>query len=124
MEKDFSRILYEKYFSLTNRNIEIALKNGKVVRGMIIGFYRNGEYSNKPYILKWHIVNENDKMSLGVDSFGFMIGEIIKTTDIAQVRFIADGSFLDSVVCTCRSVFAIPQRNILCSHVIHGPADI
>jgi hypothetical protein len=94
MEKDFSGILYEKYFSLTDRNIEIELKNGKVVQGMIIGFYRNGEYNSKPCIFKWHIVNADDEMSLGVDGLGFLAGEIIKTRDIAHVRFIEDDSSL------------------------------
>lgn len=93
METDLSRLLYDKYFSLTKREIEIRLKNGKVFRGVIIGFHKNND-DEIPYVQQWHIVETKDKSTFGIDAFGFLIGQIINQKDISEVMFFQDNTIL------------------------------
>ena len=94
MEKDFSRLLYDKYFGVTNRNIVVWLKNGNVFNCVIIGFYKSGDEADKPYIVKWHITGVKDKSTLGINSLDLLNGEVIENKDIAEVDFLADNTVL------------------------------
>lgn len=94
MKTDFSRLLYDKYFSITNRNIEVKMKNGVIIQGIIVGFIKGDEYSCDPYITKWHIVDTSDERSRGIDIFGFPSGTYIKHNDIVQVKFCQDNSIM------------------------------
>lgn len=94
METDFSRLLYDKYFSLTNRNILLRLKNGNVLSCMIIGYYKSGDERDKPYIKQWHITGVKDKSTLGINPLDLLNGQIIENKDIAEVDFLADHSVL------------------------------
>lgn len=49
---DLSFMLYQKYFSLTNREIEITFKGNIVLTGKFFGFFRGEEDSSDPYITK------------------------------------------------------------------------
>jgi len=92
LETDFSKILYKKYFSQSNRLIEVTLKNERKINGVFISFFL-GEYDyNEPYIRKWHIVEEKHKMTSGIDAFGFRLGEIIEQKDIKSIKFLDDNS--------------------------------
>lgn len=75
METDLSKIFYDKYFKREHRLIEITLNNGRKINGVIISFFLGEKSQNEPYITMWHIVNEKHKMTLGIDPFGFCIGE-------------------------------------------------
>mgnify|MGYP000358447702 CR=1 FL=1 len=81
-------IVDNKYFSLTNRLIEIELKNHKVLKGKFIGYFRG----NKEYITKWHFTAVDTKF--GRDQFGFLIGQLIEHRDILSVRFLEDDSII------------------------------
>ena len=94
MEKDFSRLLYDKYFGLTNRNLEVKMKNGAVAEGIIIGFYKGENNGNEPYITRWHIAHKKDENILEITPFGFFGGQIIEQKDIAEVRFFEDNTIL------------------------------
>lgn len=94
MNTDFSKLLYDKYFSLKNRNIVILLKNGRLIKGVIFGFYRGDEDSDEPYIIKWHIIKNNTGRTPCIDPFGFIPGELINQSDIAEVYFLFDNSSL------------------------------
>ena len=94
MEKDFSRLLYDKYFGVTNRNIVVKLKNGNVFNCVIIGFYKSGDEADKPYIVKWHITGVKDKSTLAINSLDLLNGEVIENKDIAEVDFLADNTVL------------------------------
>ena len=94
MEKDFSRLLYDKYFGLTNRNIVLKLKNGNVLSCIIIGFYKSEDERDKPYIKKWHISGATDKSTLGINPLDLLNGQIIENKDIAEVDFMADDTVL------------------------------
>lgn len=91
MEINSSQLLYDKYFEFVNQNIEITLKDGRFIKGEIVGFFKGDENTDEPYITKWHIVPKTQKMTLGIDTFGFMKGEFIEHKEIAEVKFCADG---------------------------------
>lgn len=92
METDLSRVFFEKYFLLINRNIIVKLRNGNSIKGIIIGFYRGEPDSHDTYITGWHIIHPEDKVFLGLDTFGYMTGVIIQQKDIAEVYFEQDQS--------------------------------
>ena len=94
MKKDLSRLLYDKYFGLQNRNIEVKLKNGTVFCCVIIGFYKTGEEEDRPYINKWHIAPVTDKNKLGINALDLLNGKTIDEEDITEVTFMEDGSVL------------------------------
>lgn len=90
MGTDYSKILYDKYFSSNNRLIEVRMKSGRKITGVFISFFVGETSSNEPYIRRWNIVEEKHKMTLGIDAFGFRLGEIINTKDIESVKFLDD----------------------------------
>lgn len=92
MGTDLSKILYEKYFSHSNRLIEVTLKNGRKIRGVFISFFLGNHDYKEPYIKRWYIVEEKYKMTLGIDAFGFRIGEQINQKDIMSIKFLDDNS--------------------------------
>jgi len=94
MKTNSSWLLHDKYFRLTNKNIEVLLRNGRSIRGVIVGYFLNGIDQNEPSIWKWHIVQENDSRGWGIDGMGNMRGEIIKQRSIAEIRFQEDNSIM------------------------------
>lgn len=94
METDFSRILYDRYAGLSNKRIELVLKNGRRVQGLIAGFFKGDEESEEPYIIRWHIAEEKEKRSPGDYNLGYTEGEMIAQKEIAEVRFFEDNSVL------------------------------
>lgn len=88
METDASKEFYLSYFQLTNRNIEMKLKSGKQIAGVIISFIKGDQYSNEPFITAWHIVPSNDSITLGINAFGIMIGEIINHDEIHAIKLL------------------------------------
>ncbi len=89
MKTDLSLTLYEKYFKLKNRLIEIELKNNSILKGKFIGFFK----SNTIYISKWHLVDAN--VLFGLDAFGFLVGQIINHKDISKIKFLEDNSIMN-----------------------------
>jgi fibronectin type 3 domain-containing protein len=92
MKKDSSWLLHEKYFKLTNKNIEVFLRDGRSIKGVFVGFFLHGADSDEPSISKWHIVDEQASFSWGVDGLGNTRGEIIRQRAIAQIHFQEDNS--------------------------------
>lgn len=81
IETEFSEQFYEKYFSLNKRKVEITLRNGQIVKGVICGLFRDDEER----ITRWHIVEAQGGLVLGLDAFGFIKGEIIRIEEIQHL---------------------------------------
>ena len=92
MKKDASRVLYDKYFNLRNRNIEIVLKNGGRIRGIIVGYYTDDLENEESAIQKWHVVVANQSSCLDFSGFGGNNGTLIRHRDIASITFEEDQS--------------------------------
>lgn len=95
MESDHSRELFERYFALDKRLVNITLRNGSQVRGIIIAFSKGDEYLEEPFITHWHLVDEKDKMSLGTNMLGLQIGQLIAQEDIVTIQFYQDNSIMN-----------------------------
>ena len=94
MKRDLSVQLYEKYFALKNRLVEITLKNKLVLKGVLIGYFKGDEDAGEPLIIKWHLVDEKDEESLEIDIFGSSAGTIINQNEIVEIRFSDDNSVM------------------------------
>lgn len=86
MKTDASLILFEKYFNLKNRWIEIELKNGQKYTGKFIGYFKG----NKQYIEKWHF--SKDDFPWDQDQFGCSVGKIVPQKELNRVFFFDDQS--------------------------------
>ena len=89
---DLSVELFQKYFSHTNKEIKIVLKNKSILNGIFIGFFKGDEDSMDSYISKWHFTHTGK--SLGTDTFGYLEGQIIYQKDIAKITFTEDNTFM------------------------------
>lgn len=92
MKIDFSKVLFEKYFSSSDRLIEVTLRNGRKITGVFVSFFHGDQSRNEPYVIKWYIVPEINKMTTGMDAVGFGLGELINQKDIRSVTFLDDYS--------------------------------
>lgn len=68
----------------------MALKDGRVVKGIICGFFKGDKDLDEPYIIKWHIVNEQKYKRFSSNFLGSITGEIIKQEDIHEVYYYED----------------------------------
>ena len=89
MKTDVSLVLYEKYFKLKKKLIEIELKNHLILTGKFISFFRG----YKTYISKWHLVDAD--VLFGIDAFGFLVGRMINQKDISKIKFLEDNSIMN-----------------------------
>ena len=94
MKIDLSIDLYNKYFKLKNRKLDIRLKNNSVLTGEFIGFFKGEDEFNEPYIISWHFIDYPKNNFIGHDSFGFFLGKIIDQNDLAQIYFYEDHSIM------------------------------
>ena len=94
MKTDTSRILYDRYFQLANRNIEIRLKNGTKVHGIIVGYFSSDADNAESPIHHWHVVDVKGLSRWDFCGLRFEQGALIKHRDIAAITFEEDNSTL------------------------------
>jgi hypothetical protein len=94
IHNDHSLWLFEQYFKLHDRRVEVHLKNGLFLQGIIIGYFRGNEDRRYAYISSWHLVKESDAFSLGIDLFGNQLGTVFKHTDILDILFLENNSHI------------------------------
>ena len=88
MKRVKAKTLLDNNNQFIRRHVEILMKNGSTIRGFIIGYYKDELDDLESPILKWHLVDVQDKMTFGIDSFGFLVGSIIQQKDIQQIKCI------------------------------------
>lgn len=86
--------IYAKYFTLENKTVEVILKDKRCLKGVFVGFFKDDLDSCESKIIKWQFVNDEIDNLFGIDSLGFLIGEIISQKDILEIHFLGDGSVL------------------------------
>ncbi len=86
MKKDFSKEIFEKYYNSKEKILQITLKDGTILEGILVSFI-HGEGGIDPLIIKWHFVDKADieKHHLSID--GEEIGTLINQEDIKSVNF-------------------------------------
>lgn len=95
MKPDLSKTLYEKFCHRSICKIEVTLKSGRKIRGIFISYIYGEPNRHDPFIRKWHIVEEKDQVTQGMDNFGFQIGELIDQISIKQITFLDDYSTME-----------------------------
>lgn len=93
MGKEAAHILYNKYFGLGNQDVELTLRDGRVLRGKLVGFYK-AEDIKGPYITHLHIIEEGQTEQLHLESLGEIPGLTVDEHDIASLWFPEDGTTL------------------------------
>jgi hypothetical protein len=91
METDFSKEIYDNYYNVKERIVEITLKDNRVLVGKLVSFY-HGNLDTDPFISQWHFVDKDDlemyENGLIVSVEGDQnIGMIIGQKDIKEIRF-------------------------------------
>ncbi|MBK9642799.1 MAG: hypothetical protein IPO72_16360 [Saprospiraceae bacterium] len=94
MEPDFSFTIYEKYCCTSNKMVEIKLLDQRIIKGQLIGLYKNNPNDKNPYIAKWCLESPDQKYSLGLDYLGYASGKIILQEEIDEIKFIEDQTIL------------------------------
>lgn len=94
MKIDWSKLLYDKYFNLTDRFITVTLKNGVIISGFFIAFRCGNRLSSDSFITQWQLVSEADKNTLGIDPAGFFLGQFVQQKDILEINFHQDNSIM------------------------------
>ncbi len=87
-----SKVLFDKYFGLSDRHVRIVLRNGKVIQGTIAGYSFQDPDADDPVISRWHLVRDDSKETEGYQEVGFVVGEMVRHCDIASVFFREDHS--------------------------------
>lgn len=90
-------MLFNKYLNLNNKASRVVLCDGRIIEGVIVGFFKGNRHSNDPYILKWHFMDVKDELSFGFDMFGNRIGEIISHKEIVEIYLYENDT---KVICT------------------------
>lgn len=87
-KKEYSKEIFEKYFSAHGKLLEITLKDNTILEGIFVRFI-HGDI-DEPYIIKCHFIDKND---IGKQEKSILIdgseeyGQIIKQEDIKEVKF-------------------------------------
>ena len=86
--------IHKKFCQLNNPLVIIYLHGHKKIKGAMVGFMKEEESHQESPILRWHLVDEKEKMTLGVTEYGTKFGTIVETGDIKAIYFIEDNSVL------------------------------
>ena len=92
MARDFSKEIYDKYYNVKDRIVEITLKDNTILEGILVSFFHGGNETGGPFIVRWHFI---DKKDMEAYHKGFDVpldgnqdlGRIIAQKDIRNVRF-------------------------------------
>jgi hypothetical protein len=92
METDYSKEIYNKYYNIKGKIVEITLKDNSVLEGKLVGFFHGDKETGESFIEKWHFVDEKKiqayKYGLGVSMESNQdVDKIIDQKDIKNVRF-------------------------------------
>lgn len=86
--------MFDKYFTLANPNVEIQLKNGRVIHGIIVGYYFTDTENQESPIHHWRVMDCRVSVQTGFNEHRCNKGECIRHGDIASVTFEEDRSEL------------------------------
>ncbi len=90
MKNDSSKIFFDIYLNSNKSLLEVTLKTGRRLTGVIISFIFGDSDKNETFIKAWYFVEEKYKLTLGINAAGLPIGELINQNDIMTIKFIDD----------------------------------
>lgn len=92
MDIDFSKEIYNNYYNVKDRIVEITMKDNTVLEGTLVSFFHGDKDADEPFVTQWHFVNKKDieqyqkNLHLSIDG-NQDIGMNIKQKDIKTIRF-------------------------------------
>lgn len=87
MKIDLRQLLYSTYLKHSDCQVEIHDKFGNLTIGYVSGIYLDQSEGQHPEIIKWHIVQKEDRYNLGVNALGFMKGVVVEQKDVKRLKF-------------------------------------
>lgn len=92
METDFSREIYDNYYNVKDKIVEIILKDNRVLEGKLVSFFHGDKDTDEPFVTRWYFV---DKSNIDEYQKGLLVsiegnqdlGMVIDQNDIMEVRF-------------------------------------
>ena len=92
MTSDSSKRFFDDYYRRSNRLIEVTVKGGRRLTGVFVSYFHGNEQNHEPFITRWHLVDEADQQTSGIDALGVFLGETVNQRDILKITFLEDGS--------------------------------
>jgi hypothetical protein len=87
MKKDTSKEIFNSYYQNGNRFVCLTLKDGKILIGKFIGFFRGDEENGDPYIFRWHFLEKRLTVFDYDQSIDEEQGIYINQSEIESVTF-------------------------------------
>jgi hypothetical protein len=92
METDFSKKIYDTYYNVKDKIVEITLNDNRMLEGKLVSFYHGDKEAAEPFVSQWHFVEKEDiqkyEKGLGISIEGAEdIGIIIRQIDIREIKF-------------------------------------
>ncbi len=84
---DTSKEIFEQYYENGNRFVCVTLKDGRILIGKFIGFFRGDEEQGEPYIFCWHFLEKRLTIFDYDKSIDPEQGIFINQSDIESVTF-------------------------------------
>ncbi len=97
MNEGTSRKIWEEYFKDSDRLVEVTLNDGRKLSGVFVSFIPDNFNTVKTGYLGWHLVKESQRWTVGIDPFGFLVGEIINEANIVSVKSLSDNTIIHFV---------------------------
>ncbi len=89
--KDYSKEIYDKYYSSNGKTLKIVLKDDSVLNGIFVGFSNGDIELGEPHIISWHFVPETEIKKYRTEILAVETmqeyGRIIKQEDIKSITF-------------------------------------
>ncbi len=85
---DTSREIFEQYYLNGNRFICVTLKDGRILVGKFIGFFRGDVDNGEAYIFQWHFLDKKVSVFDYDKSIDPEQGIYINQSDIESVKFL------------------------------------
>lgn len=85
---DLSFEFFRAYSERPDGIVQFILRDGTVFSGVISGFVKGNPALNEPFVIRWHLVNEKDKLSLDFDPIGNRLGTVIEQEDVSEMKWV------------------------------------
>jgi len=87
MKEDTSKEIFNQYYGNSNRFVCVTLKDGRILIGRFIGFFRGDEDQGEHYIFRWHFLEKKLTVFDYDNSIDPEQGIYINQSDIESVTF-------------------------------------
>lgn len=84
---DTSREIFDQYFGRSGRYVCVTMKDGEILIGKFIGFFRGNEDQGEPFIFRWRFLEKKYSMIDSDRTLDPEQGIFIEHSEIESVTF-------------------------------------